>query len=54
MEQFTELFGNATIGVLHGFDRIVFQGSLMPLMHANGAMGFFDKRGILYKDELRT
>jgi len=40
MEQFTELFRNATIGVLHGFDRIVFQGFLMPLMYANGAMGF--------------
>ena len=50
MEQFTELFRNATIGVLHGFDRIVFQGFLMPLMYANGAMGFFDRRGILYKD----
>jgi len=32
MEQFTELFRNATIGVRHGFDRIVFQGFLISTL----------------------
>ena len=43
-------FGDAIVGVSSGFDRIVFQGMIRPLMYPEGAMGFFDRRRILYKD----
>jgi len=43
-------FGDAIVGVSSGFDRIVFQGMIKPLMYPEGAMGFFDRRRILYKD----
>lgn len=50
MKQLIKFFGDAVIGVTSGFDRIVFEGMIRPLMYAESAMGFFDRRRILYKD----
>jgi hypothetical protein len=43
-------FGNAIKGVITGFDRIVFKGSILPLCYGEGAMSFCGRRGILNKD----
>ena len=37
-------------GVISGFDRIVFKGSILPLMHSEGVTGFLRRRKILNKD----
>jgi hypothetical protein len=50
MKQLIKLFGDTIVGVSSGFDRIVFQGMIRPLMYPEGAMGFFDRRRILFKD----
>ena len=50
MKQLIKSFGDSIIGVTSGFDRIVFQGMLRPIMYPIGAMGFFDRRRILFKD----
>jgi hypothetical protein len=36
--------------VIQGFDRIVFQGFIRPIIFPEGAMNFFNNKGILYKD----
>lgn len=43
-------FSNVINGFITGFDRIVFKGSIMPLMHEQGAAGFCSHKGILNKD----
>ncbi len=43
-------FSNIINGVISGFDRIVFKGSIMPLMHEQGATSFCNRKGILNKD----
>ena len=50
MREFTSRFGDAILGVASGFDRIVFQGMIRPLMYPEGAMGFFRRRRIAFKD----
>ncbi len=50
MKQLVSALGDSVLGVASGFDRIVFQGSLRPLSFEEGAMGFFRRRGILFKD----
>lgn len=50
MEQLIKALGDSIVGVANGFDRIVFQGTLRPLSFPEGAMGFFRRRGILFKD----
>jgi hypothetical protein len=50
MNMFVAKFRNVVKGIMTGFDRIVFKGSILPLMHATGAMSFFQSRGILNKD----
>ncbi len=50
MKQVIKSFGDAIVGVSSGFDRIVFQGMIRPLMYPEGAMGFFGRRRILFKD----
>jgi len=50
VNQLTKLFGDAIVGVASGFDRIVFQGTIRPVMYPQGAMGFFQRRRILFKD----
>ncbi len=50
MKQLIKTLGDAIIGVTSGFDRIVFQGMIRPVMYPEGAMGFFDRRRIPFKD----
>jgi len=50
MKQLIKAFGDAIVGVSSGFDRIVFQGMIRPVMYPEGAMGFFDRRRIRFKD----
>ena len=50
MNMFVTKFQNVVKGILNGFDRIVFKGSMLPLMSAKGAMRFFASHGILNKD----
>ena len=50
MRHFIARFGNAVKGVLSGFDRIVFKGTILPLAHEEGAMGFLRWRGVLNRD----
>ncbi|MCP4202611.1 MAG: hypothetical protein GY769_11830 [bacterium] len=50
MKQLTKALGDSIVGVANGFDRIVFQGILQPLMYPEGAMRFFRRRKILFKE----
>jgi len=50
MKHIIQRFGRAVKGILTGFDRIVFKGSILPLTHEEGAMSFCGHRGILNKD----
>jgi hypothetical protein len=50
MKQLINTLGDAIVGVSSGFDRIVFQGMIRPLMYPEGAMGFFARRRIRFKD----
>lgn len=50
MNTFIQKFSEVIKGVVTGFDRIVFKGSILPLMHERGAMDFCGARGILNKD----
>ena len=50
MFKIIDRFEDAISGVIHGFDRIVFQGFIRPIVFPEGAMNFFDSKGILYKD----
>jgi hypothetical protein len=50
MNTFVARFGDIVKGILTGFDRIVFKGSMLPLMYAKGAMGFCRSHGIRNKD----
>ena len=43
-------FGSFVKGVLSGFDRIVFKGSIRPLMYEESVVGFLRRRKILNKD----
>jgi len=43
-------FSDIINGVITGFDRIVFKGSIMPLMHEEGAASFCIRHRILNKD----
>jgi hypothetical protein len=53
MRNLIERFGRAVKGVLTGFDRIVFKGTILPLAHEQGAMSFCGWRGVLNKDYKR-
>lgn len=50
MNTFIQKFSHVIKGFITGFDRIVFKGSILPLMHERGAMDFCSARGILNKD----
>jgi hypothetical protein len=50
MRQLVARFGKAVKGVLTGFDRIVFKGTILPLAHQDGAMSFLRWRGVLNRD----
>jgi len=50
MNELIKKFSHVVKGVITGFDRIVFKGWMLPLMHAQGAMDFCRRRGLLNKD----
>ena len=50
MEKFVEQHGGTVKGVLSGFDRLVFRGSLRMLSFTAGMMGFLSEMGVLLKD----
>ncbi|MDP7639663.1 MAG: hypothetical protein QGG73_08100, partial [Candidatus Hydrogenedentes bacterium] len=50
MNIFVQKFASVVKGVLTGFDRIVFKGSILPLMHDKGVTSFCRGRSILNKD----
>ncbi len=50
MNIFVAKFRDIIKGVITGFDRIVFKGSILPLAHAAGAMSFCQAHGIRNKD----
>lgn len=53
MNLFVKKCSDIVKGVLTGFDRIVFKGSVLPLMCAKGARNFCAARGVLNKDYKR-
>ncbi len=50
MKKLVARFGKAVKGMLTGFDRIVFKGTILPLAHEDGAMSFLGWRGVLNRD----
>jgi hypothetical protein len=50
MTALIQKFGSIVKGVLSGFDRIVFKGGILPLMHETGVAKFLGGKGILNKD----
>lgn len=50
MNIFVAKLGDMVKGIITGFDRIVFKGSILPLAHASGAMSFCRAHGIRNKD----
>jgi hypothetical protein len=50
MQQFTARFGSLIQGVVSGFDRLLFRGSLRQLNHAHGMEVFLFMKGILFRD----
>ena len=46
MQRFVSRFENLITGVLSGFDRLVFRGSLLPLMRPRGMHDFLGRAGI--------
>ena len=53
MKQLINTLGDVIVGVSSGFDRLVFQGMIRPIMYPEGAMSFFQRRRILFKDAKR-
>ena len=50
MNLFVAKFKDIIKGMITGFDRIVFKGTILPLAHAAGAMSFCQAHGIRNKD----
>lgn len=50
VKQLIKTLGDAVVGVSSGFDRLVFQGMIRPIMYPEGAMSFFRRRRIMFKD----
>jgi hypothetical protein len=50
MLRFVERFRDQVLGVIHGFDRLVFHGVLRPLLVVSGMMYFLGKKQVLLKD----
>jgi hypothetical protein len=50
MDTLLNRFSDKVNSVITGFDRIVFKGMIMPIMHAAGMMSFLMARGVLNKD----
>lgn len=50
MEQFISKYGDRIAGVLSGFDRLVFRGSLRRISYVFGMMGYLWQNQVLLKD----
>jgi hypothetical protein len=50
MERFIERHRDRVIGVLSGFDRVLFRGTLRSISYLNGMCTFLHSHGILYKN----
>ena len=50
MDTLSRRFITAVKGVITGFDRIVFKGMLMPIVHAAGMQSFLMRKKVLNKD----
>ena len=50
LKTFIQKFSHVINGFLTGFDRIIFKGSVLAVMHENGAESFCALNGILNKD----
>ena len=50
MEDFIKVHGNCIVGVLHGFDRMVFRGTLRSVSHKDGLGRYLNSQDILLKD----
>jgi hypothetical protein len=50
MRAFLSRHASKIIGVLHGFDRLIFRGYLRPLCHPAGLLGFLWHKNVLLKD----
>jgi hypothetical protein len=50
MDEFLRRFGDKVIGVLHGFDRLRFRGSIRGLCYPQGMIGFLWRMQVLLKD----
>src|SRR3990172_9611612 len=50
MNSLIKKFSEIVKGVLTGFDRIVFKGSILPLMYTQGMVDFCHSRRILNKE----
>ena len=50
MKRLIARLGKAVKGVLSGFDRIVFKGSILPLAYEKGVMSFLLRRKVLNRD----
>lgn len=53
MNELVARLGKAVKGMLRGFDRIVFKGTILPLAHEEGAMNFLSARRVLNRDYKR-
>jgi hypothetical protein len=50
MEDFLHRYGDKVLGVLCGFDRIVFRGSLRNISYLEGLRGYLGYQHVLYRD----
>jgi hypothetical protein len=50
MTEFVQRHSDSVIGMLSGFDRLLFRGTLMSLSHVQGMGKFLGSRRVLYKD----
>src|SRR5580704_10414456 len=50
MERFIERHQDAIVGVLSGFDRVLFRGTLRSLSYLDGMDKFLGSQRVLYKD----
>src|SRR3981081_1559704 len=50
MKSFLNAFSQFVLGILNGFDRLVFRGHLRTLTYREGMEGFLNANGVLRKD----
>lgn len=54
MQRFIARYAALITGVLSGFDRLVFRGSLLPLMREGGMYFFLERAGTLYTSSIHV